>query len=126
MVLSRLVGLGLAGALGTLVRYGLAGAVQRFGGAAFPWGTFAVNVTGCFLAGLLWGLCESRWTVTGDMRAVLFVGFMGAFTTFSSVMLETGELLRSSQWFYAVANMTLEIGLGLLSLLMGTKLAWAL
>src|SRR3990172_253106 len=82
-MIHKLALLALAGSLGTLARYGLAGLVHRYDGASFPWGTLAVNVTGCFLVGLLAALFESRWPVTGETRVILLVGFMGAFTTFS-------------------------------------------
>ena len=57
-MLQKLALLALAGALGTLARYGLAGFVHKISGASFPWGTVVVNLTGCFLAGLLWSLFE--------------------------------------------------------------------
>lgn len=118
----KLVWLALAGAAGTLARYGLAGWVHRLDGASFPWGTVAVNLTGCFLAGLLWMLFESRWPVSGENRIVVLVGFMGAFTTFSAMILETGQLLRASEWMQAAANLALQNGLGLIALLAGAAL----
>lgn len=118
----KLLALALAGALGTLARYGLAGFVQRMNGASFPWGTLAVNLTGCFLVGLVWSLFEGRWAVTGETRTIVLVGFMGAFTTFSAFILETGELVRASQWAGAAANLTLQNGLGFLALFGGLAL----
>ncbi len=118
----KLILLALAGATGTLARYGLAGMVQRWGGAGFPWGTLAVNVLGCFVAGLLWSLFEQRWAVSGETRIVVLVGFMGAFTTFSAYILETGELARTSQWWLMAANLGLQNGLGLFALLGGAAL----
>ncbi|MCK5218204.1 CrcB family protein [bacterium] len=121
-MIQKLAWLALAGAMGTLARYGLAGLVQRINGASFPWGTVAVNLTGCFLAGLLWVMFENRWPVSGETRTLVLVGFMGAFTTFSSLMLETGELLRSAEWMYAVANVTIQNGLGFVALFVGAAL----
>jgi CrcB protein len=94
----KVILLALAGATGTLARYGLAGFVHRISGASFPFGTLAVNVIGCFMAGLLWTLFEHRWSVPGETRAILMLGFLGAFTTFSAFILETGELIRSAQF----------------------------
>jgi fluoride exporter len=111
--------LALAGAAGTLARYGLAGWVQRASGGAFPWGTLAVNLTGCFLAGLFWAWAESRLTVTGEWRAIVLIGFMGGFTTFSAFMLETGEMVRASQWAYALGNLGLQNGGGLVGFFLG-------
>lgn len=121
-MIQKLACLALAGACGTLCRYGLAGLVHRVDGASFPWGTLTVNLAGCFLAGLVWALFEGRWPVSGEARAVVMVGFMGAFTTFSAFILETGELVRASQWFYAAGNVVLQNGLGFAALLAGSML----
>lgn len=124
--MQKIVLLMIAGSVGTLARYGLAGAVHRYAGASFPWGTLAVNLTGCFLAGLLWALFESRWPVHAETRTIVLVGFMGAFTTFSAFILETGELMRSAQWLYAAANLGLQNGLGCVALFLGMALGrWA-
>lgn len=114
--------LALAGGVGTLSRYGLAGVVQRMAGTSFPWGTLAVNVTGCFLAGLLWSLFEYRIQVPGEVRMVVLMGFMGAFTTFSAYMIETGELLRSAEWLFALGNVVMQNGIGFVALYLGLTL----
>jgi len=114
--------LALAGALGTLARYGLAGFVHRLDGASFPWGTLTVNMAGCFFTGLLWALFENRWPVSGETRTLLLVGFMGAFTTFSAYILETGELMYPGEWMYAAANILMQNGLGLAALFAGAAL----
>ena len=72
--------LALAGAVGTLTRFGLSGIVRRYNTTPFPWGTFAVNMTGCFLVGILWALFESRRPLSPESRTIVLVGFMGAFT----------------------------------------------
>jgi CrcB protein len=122
LVLQRLVWLALAGAVGTLARYGLAGLVHRLNGVSFPWGTVVVNVSGCFLAGLLWTVFENRWPVAGETRTLVMVGFMGAFTTFSSFILETGELVRAAEWIQAAANLALQNGVGFVALFLGMAL----
>ena len=119
----KLALLAFAGALGTLARYGTAGVVQRIHGSSFPWGTLAVNSTGCFLAGLLWTLFESRWPVSGETRAVVLVGFMGAFTTFSAFILESGELMRAAEWMSAFANLAMQNIFGFVALFAGIALA---
>ncbi len=111
--------LALAGALGTLSRYGLAGLVQRLAGPYFPWGTLAVNILGCFIVGVLWTLFRHRLPVAAETRVIVLVGFMGAFTTFSAYILETGELMRDHEWIYAFANFSLQNGLGLAALMVG-------
>ena len=119
---SRLVWITVAGGLGALCRYGLSGVVQRHAGAGFPWGTLAVNLSGCLLAGLLWALAESRLGMSPTMRTVVFVGFMGAFTTFSTFMLETGNLLQDGAWLAATGNLLLHNGGGFLALVAGFAL----
>jgi len=121
-MIRKLILLALAGALGTLARYGLAGFVQRLNGVSFPWGTLAVNLTGCFLAGVLWTVFEDRWAVSAETRTVVLLGFMGAFTTFSALILETGALVRSAEWTYAAANMAMHNGLGFLALWVGAAI----
>ncbi len=121
-MIQKLAWLALAGALGTVSRYGLAGLVQRLSGGSFPWGTLVVNLLGCFLAGLLWGMFEKRGVVTALPRTVLLVGFLGAFTTFSTMTLETTEMLRASELVYATANLTLQNGIGLAAIFAGTML----
>jgi CrcB protein len=118
----KLILLAAAGAAGTLARYFLGGLVQRLYGGSFPWGTFAVNMTGTFLFGLVWSLAEDRLVISGQARAVILVGFMGAFTTFSSLMFETGELMRDSQWALAFCNLALQNITGILFLFLGLML----
>ena len=121
-MVAKLLWLSLAGALGTLLRFGLAGLVHRLTGPTFPWGTLVVNVVGCFVAGVLWVLFETRWPVSAQARILVLIGFMGAFTTFSAYILETGALLRDAQWLRAVANVALENGLGFVPLIAGAML----
>ena len=118
-MLAKIFAIAAAGALGTLARYSLAGFVHRLNATSFPWGTLAVNLSGCFLAGLLWSLFENRWPVSGDTRAIVLIGFMGAFTTFSAYILETGELMRSAQWLLVAANVAAQNGLGIIGLATG-------
>lgn len=105
--------------MGTLARYGLSGLVQHHAGSAFPWGTVAVNLVGCFLAGLLWSLFEYKFNFSGETRAIVFIGFMGAFTTFSSFALETSALIRDAEWLRAAANILLQNGVGLAAMFAG-------
>ncbi len=120
--MQKFVYLVVAGAAGTLARYGLAGLVHRIDGAWFPWGTLTVNLLGCLLAGLGWSLFEDRLAMPAQLRTIVLVGFMGAFTTFSAYILETGQLLRSSQWLAAAANLLLQNILGLVALFGGAAL----
>lgn len=119
----KLLLLALAGACGTLARYGVANMVQRWTGPAFPWGTFAVNAIGCFLFGLLWALFEHRHATLGALRVAALAGFLGSFTTFSSFAHDTGALLRGSEWGLALLNVTGQNLVGLCALFGGVAVA---
>ena len=116
---SRLLWLCAAGAAGTLCRYGLGGLVQRVHPSTYPWGTLAVNALGCFLFGLVWTLAEERLLISGETRLVALVGFMGAFTTFSTVAFETGAMLRDAEWLLAGGNLLAHNLLGVLLFFLG-------
>jgi CrcB protein len=118
----KLLCLALAGALGTLSRYLLQGSVHRLAGSSFPWGTLAVNACGCFLTGMLWSLFEHRWPASGQVRTLVLIGFMGSFTTFSSFILETSELMRASEWLHAAGNILGQNSLGFAGLVAGLAL----
>ncbi len=118
----KFVWMALAGGLGALARYGLSGLVYRINGVSFPWGTVVVNISGCFIAGLLWALFEYRLQISAETRLIVMVGLMGAFTTFSTFVLETGELLRQAQYVLAAGNIILQNGLGVVALFAGIAL----
>jgi CrcB protein len=114
-MLQRVVLIGLAGALGTLARYGMGGLVQRVSGGHLPWGTLVVNVLGCFLFGMVWALSDERLVISEEARIIMLGGFMGAFTTFSTFIFDTGGFLRDQQYFLATGNMLVQVMIGLLS-----------
>ncbi|MDD5135248.1 MAG: fluoride efflux transporter CrcB [Phycisphaerae bacterium] len=118
-MLQKIIYLALAGACGTLARYWLGGLVQRNISAEFPFGTAAVNIVGCLAFGLLWALIENRLALSGQARTIVFIGFFGAFTTFSSFAFETAQMLDDSQWLWASANIILQNVLGLIGMLAG-------
>lgn len=120
--MQKILWLGISGALGTLCRYGLSGFVQRVFGWPFPWGTFAVNMIGCFFFGLVWSLGEERLMISGEWRMIILGGFMGAFTTFSTFAFETGEFLRNSQWLLGGLNILSQNLLGIAFLIIGLSL----
>ena len=118
-MLQKLLLIALAGAIGTLARYGLGGFVQEHCGKVFPWGTVAVNLLGCLLFGLVWASLEERWPASGETRTIILIGFMGAFTTFSTFMFETEGLLRDSEWWLALGYFAVHNVGGLAALLAG-------
>jgi fluoride exporter len=119
--LQKLLLMALAGSIGTLARYELGGFIQVQSGKTFPWGTVVINLLGCLLFGVVWSSLEGRWPTSGETRTIILVGFMGAFTTFSTFMFETEELLRDAQWLSALGYFTLHNVGGLAALLAGLK-----
>lgn len=121
-MLQKMIYLAVAGACGTLARYGLTGLVQRLAGANFPWGTFSVNALGCLLFGLIWTLISERFPGSGELRFVLLIGFMGAFTTFSTFVAESGLLLADGEHWYGLGNILLQNVVGLVLFFLGMAL----
>ncbi len=119
MLLKKLLLIALAGGLGSLARYGLTGLVQNVAGRDFPWGTVVVNVLGCLVFGVLWASMEERFAASPETRAMILVGFMGAFTTFSTYIFETGGFLQDGQWMAALANLGIQNCVGMAALLFG-------
>ena len=117
----------LGGALGSVARYAFSGIAVRWLGAAFPYGTLFVNVTGSFTIGLLAALvaADGRPSLGADARAFLLVGVLGGFTTFSSFSLETLNLARSGALGAAVLNVAGSVVLCLAGVLLGfATAAW--
>lgn len=108
----RVLAIAFAGALGALARWGLSGAAQRWFPTSFPGGTLVVNVVGCFLLGLLATVALERLTLSPTSRTALLVGFLGAFTTFSTFGWETLQLLRDGDLVKAGLNVGLSVVLG--------------
>ena len=112
--MGKLFLIGLAGFIGTLSRYWLSGVVARRYGETFPLGTLIVNLSGCFLVGLLYYVLQERFIVNPTVRTVVLIGFLGGFTTFSSLGLQTFTLLQDGEFGLAVLNLTASNFIGLL------------
>lgn len=113
------VGIAIAGALGALARYGLEGLVSNRWPGAFPIGTFVVNVSGAFLLGLLFELLTDRVSVDPWLRSTLTIGFLGAYTTFSTLSLESYRLIEDGALGLAVANTLGSLAAGLFAVYLG-------
>jgi len=118
----KLVALGLAGALGTLARYWLTGFVHRYLKEAFPFGTLAVNLLGCFLIGIVMYLVREHESFDPGTRRVLVVGLLGGFTTFSAFGYETLELVRGGALGLAALNVCGNVLAGTCAVWLGTVL----
>ena len=112
-----------AGSLaGGLARYYMAGFVYRALGTSFPYGTFTVNMTGCFFVGFLSSLADKKFLIGPDGKLLLMIGFCGAFTTFSTFMLETANLMKDGEAWRALLNVMLSVVIGFLILRLGLLL----
>jgi len=109
----------LAGAAGSLARYYVSGVSHRLFGPGFPMGTLIVNVLGSLLFGVVWALAEERMAISPLARTAVLVGFMGAFTTFSTFAFETMGFVRDTQYLYAFLNITANCILGFGAVLIG-------
>ena len=113
--------IGIGGAVGALARYWLGSWVMgKIPGATFPWGTFVINVTGSFILGLVMTLLTERVLTSPNWRPLVTIGFVGAYTTFSTFEYETARL--SSSW-QAMVNLMGSVGAGYAAVWAGIKLA---
>lgn len=108
----------LGGSLGAIARYGVATWIYQHTGTSFPWGTLIVNASGSFAIGFLAALFEST-VVPAAWRSFLTIGFLGAYTTFSTFSLETMNLLREGELRLATGNIVLSTGAGLAAVVLG-------
>ena len=115
--------IGIGGFVGAVARYGIAVWIGQRWGRSFPLGTFAINVSGSFLIGLLMTLMAERFTENPQWRLLLVVGFLGAYTTFSTFEYETGALLKDGEWFFAGLNVVLSVIVGFVALKLGEVMA---
>ena len=113
----------IGGAIGSAARYLLSALALRASGSLFPFGTFAVNLLGCIVFGLIAGAADQRVPLTSAARAFLLAGILGGFTTFSSYAFESFWLLRDGQVVAASLNIVGQVVLGLAGVAVGFALA---
>lgn len=121
-MLERIFFVALGGLFGSVSRFLLADIVQRVIRVSFPFGTFIVNLVGCFLFGIVWGAFESRSLIGAEARLLLLTGFMGSFTTFSTFAFEGFLFLQATQWLHAVFYIVGQLIAGILLLWCGIML----
>ncbi len=114
------------GAIGAVLRFLAASGVQRLLERGFPYGTLFVNLTGSLLMGVLFVLLTERTLSPPWVRAFLLVGFLGAFTTFSTFSIETFNLLESGEMLRAVVNVLLSVGMCVMAAMLGVMVGRSL
>jgi CrcB protein len=122
-VMSNYLIIGMGGFLGAVSRYIVALWVGQKWGRIFPLGTLVVNVSGSFLISLLMSLFTEKFMVSPQVRLFLVIGFLGAYTTFSTFEYETGNLVRDGEWLIAFANVLISVIAGFTALKLGELIA---
>jgi CrcB protein len=121
--LLRLTLIAIFGAIGTLARYGLQGFVQVRAAGTFPYGTLLINLSGCFLLGLIGQFTLNRLVIPADWRVAIAVGFFGGYTTFSSFGWETAKMLEDGEWTRAGSYVAASVVAGIMLSFAGIRLA---
>ena len=118
--MSKILLIGIGGFLGAISRYLASGWVYKvFDNPWFPYGTLAVNILGCLLIGFLGGISELKQIFTPETRMLIFVGFLGGFTTFSTFGFEVFQYVRDGQYFTSLINILFHIIFGLTAVWLG-------
>jgi CrcB protein len=118
--------IGAGGFAGAIARYVVDARLSAWTGGALPWGTFAVNVSGSFLVGLLFALVVERAALPAELRGPLLIGFIGSFTTFSTLVLESWRMVEDGAWVYATANLAGSIAVGVVAVVLGVAIGRAI
>ncbi len=119
---AKLFWIASGGAVGAILRYLMVSGIHRFAGGQLPWGTFGVNVVGSVAIGVLWGIAE-RTPLSAGAAAFLFIGVLGAFTTFSTFALETVDLYREGRHIAALLNVLFSNAVCIVAAFGGLKLS---
>lgn len=114
----------LGAGLGSLARYGIVNACCHYLGFSFPYGTLVVNITGSLIMGLLSTLLLDKYQAASpELSALLMVGFLGGYTTFSSFAIETLVLYQGPMWFKALINIATNVVFSLVGVSLGVLTA---
>lgn len=120
--MQQLLAIAAGGAIGSVMRYLVSTGVYAIAGRGFPYGTLTVNIAGSMAMGLLYVLLIDRAAADGFWRMALLVGFLGAFTTFSTFSIETLNLMQGGEFAKAMANILLSVALCIGATWLGIRL----
>ncbi len=122
--MTKLLWIGTGGFIGAVLRYLISAYIQDWTKSiGFPYGTLAVNLAGCVMIGLFSQIAETRGAFTAEARNLLFIGLLGAFTTFSTFSNETMSFLEGGKNSLALANIGSHLILGLVAVRVGQGMA---
>jgi CrcB protein len=121
--LKQVILIAVAGALGTVSRYGLSQFTHSILSKNFPWGTLVINVAGCFVIGLLATLFADTNVLSKELQLAATVGFLGAFTTFSAFSYDSYNFFRGGTWEMGLINIAANIIIGMLAVVGGVGVA---
>jgi fluoride exporter len=110
---------GIGGFLGAIARFWLGGYISSRMGARFPYGTFVINISGSYLIGLIVTVLAERSHWSANWRYLIPIGFIGAYTTFSTFELETFQSFRDGELFFAFLNVALSVVVGFIAVWLG-------
>jgi len=110
---------GIGGFLGAIARFWVGGYVYERMGTKFPYGTFVINVSGSFVIGLVMSILTERTHLHPNWRYLIPIGFIGAYTTFSTFEYETLAAARDGAWVVALANVVLSVAFGFVGVWLG-------
>ena len=122
----HLLVIGLGGFAGAIARYAVDGWVTSLVRGSFPWGTLLVNASGSLLIGLLFAAMTERALIPAELRGPLMIGFVGAYTTFSTLALESWRLLEDGAWLLALANLGGSLLVGVAAVVIGVAIGRAI
>ncbi len=117
-----LVFIAAGGAVGAVSRYLIQGWVEELAGGRFPWGTFVVNISGSFFLGVVFALAMDRAIVSPEIRVPLMIGFIGSYTTFSTLMLESWRLVEEGDYLFMFGNLLGSVVIGMFAVIAGLAL----
>lgn len=118
-MLKSILIVGFGGFIGTAARFIISRYFQLNIASVFPWSTFIINIVGCLLIGLIYGISEKGEMLSSDIRLFLTVGICGGFTTFSTFSNDSLMLMRDQEWLRFALYTSLSVFIGLIAVYVG-------